>query len=801
MKILGKQIYRFEDVELDPSQGCLRRAGEELAVRQKSLQALLYLVEQRHRLVTKEELIERVWEGIAVTDDALVQLIKEIRQSLGDDSRLPRFIKTVPKAGYRFIAPVEEFVFDLPRAVEMEQHTSVEIEYEEEITEIRGDGERGRERSGDWPRLQRRFLPVGTLPRLVLTAIAVALVAVISLAIYLATKPRRPAEQLGEVALAQLPGKRPIAVMYFDNLSASPELDWLREGLADMLITGLSRSEDLNVLSRRQLQALLERIDRTPGDRTTLDDALRVGQKSRAEVIALGSFARLDGSIRIDVQLHDARTGQPIASESLIVDKPGDILTQIDLLSLKLTAHLGAALNGQQASKRLAQVMTDNLQAYRYYSLAIEKAHALENTEALALLEKAIALDPQFAMAHARIGYVYGMTWVMPEKARPHLEKAFQLSDRLTEKDRLSITAWYEIANLDYPGAIATFRKIITQYPLEVEAYLRLAVLLVGEDRCEESIEVAKQGLLIDPEAKDLYNVLGGDYLNLDRHDEGIRMHQRYVELAPQEPNSHDSLGLSYQWAGRYGDAIQEYNRALALKPDFEVALIHLAHVHFQQGHYQEAIDNYRKYIEIAPSENERGRGHDSVVYAYWKKGDVFSAEREAKKAARNKTSVTWSALLLAVERGDLAAGKLRAERYFAGWPFSDRGARGGLRILHYLRGYVALKSGRASEAIEHFKEALVHRPPVWSIDAFEDCLAGAYLDLGRLDEAIAEYQRVIGINPNYPLAHYHLAQAFERKGEPDKARAAYEQFLGIWSDADSDLPEVVAAKQRLASE
>src|SRR5687767_14460593 len=151
MKVLSKQIYRFDGIEVDPSQGCLRHNGEEISVRQKSLQVLVYLLEQRHRLVTKDELIERIWEGQAVTDDALVQLIKEIRHSLSDNPSQPRFIKTVPKAVYRFIATVEEFYCDLPVAVELEQQTSVEIEFEEEITdEIRGHAGAGRTgRQGD----------------------------------------------------------------------------------------------------------------------------------------------------------------------------------------------------------------------------------------------------------------------------------------------------------------------------------------------------------------------------------------------------------------------------------------------------------------------------------------------------------------------------------------------------------------------------------------------------------------------------------------------------------------------------
>jgi tetratricopeptide (TPR) repeat protein len=521
-----------------------------------------------------------------------------------------------------------------------------------------------------------------------------------------------------------------------------------------------------------------------------------MGQKSRAEVIVLGSFSSLGGSLRIDVQLHDAGTGQPIATERLVVDKPGDILTQIDLLSLKIAARLGAAPDGQQNKKGLAEVMTDNLQAYRCYSLAMGKAWALESTEAIALLERSLALDPQFAMAHARIGYVY-INWGKPDKARPHLEKAFQISDRLTEKDRLLITAWYEIANLDYSGAIITFRKIIAQYPFEVEAYWRLSHLLQGENRLDESVDVAKQGLAIDPEAKDLYNLLGGIYAILSRHDESIRMHQRYVELAREEPNAHDSLGLSYQCAGRYDEAMQEYNRALALKPDFEIALIHLANVHFQMGHYQTAIDHYKRYIAIAPSDEERGRGQASIFYVYLKKGNRYRAEQEAKKAALLTPAVTWAALLFALEQGDLARAERLKEQYLARWSHqTERGARVNRRGYYQLRGYFALKSGHAAEALEEFKAALRNRPPIWNLDWFDDCLANAYLELGQLDEAIAEYERILSLNPNFALAHYHLAQAYERKGEREQARSHYERFLQIWNQADPDLPEVIAARK-----
>ena len=104
----SSHIYRCEDVEIDPSLGCLKRGGVEQHLRQQSFHLLLYMIEQRQRLIGKEELIENFWQGAAVTDNAIVQCIKEIRKALGDDPHEPRFIRTIHKIGYRFIAQVVE---------------------------------------------------------------------------------------------------------------------------------------------------------------------------------------------------------------------------------------------------------------------------------------------------------------------------------------------------------------------------------------------------------------------------------------------------------------------------------------------------------------------------------------------------------------------------------------------------------------------------------------------------------------------------------------------------------------------
>lgn len=782
-----KQTYRFQDIEVDISRGCLTRGNEERHLRQKAFQVLVYLLERRERLVTKEELINAVWKDTAVTDDVLVQCIKEIRRALGDNPHHPQYIKTVPKAGYRFIGSVEETFSGVPAIVQTEEITRVELEFEEDT---------------DLPLLiseTPKLIPTPESrlkfnPKIIFASAAVLiLLAALGFALYF--KQNYSESRSAEVRLPQTPGKKAIAVMFFENQSGNAELDWLREGLADMLIADLSRSAKLTVLSRGQLHLLLGRSRSAANGKIEFHEAMEIARKTQAESIVTGNFVKLGEKIRLDVQLHDAKTGSLAASESLVVERPEQILSEIDLLSLKLLTRLDALPDEQQNHVALARTMTDNLEAYRYYSIGVEKAQAMHNQEAIALFEKAVALDSQFALAHARIGYAYAASWGRAGDGKPHLEKAFRLSDRLTENDRLNISAWYAIANLDYPNAIREYREIINQYPFETEAYWRLGRLLAGEGRMEEAVNVMRQGLAIDAEAKDIYNTLGGVLSEIGRHEEAIAARGRYVALAPEEPNAYDSLGLAYQWQGDYKRAIENYNRALELNPKFEIALVHLANTRAQIGQYREAINLYEKYVQIAPSVNERARGYDNLSSVYLKKGDLNRAEKYVVEALKNRKEYVWNSFVIARLRGDVKKAKDLEEQIFVPALFNDRGARTKRRFEFYNRGYIALKNGRSDEAIAYFKEAVSLPPPIWNIDSYEDCLADAYLELGRYDEAIAEYERVLQLNPNYPLARFHLGQAFELKGLADKAAENYKLFLQIWNQADEDIPELKTAQ------
>jgi len=281
-------------------------------------------------------------------------------------------------------------------------------------------------------------------------------------------------------------------------------------------------------------------------------------------------------------------------------------------------------------------------------------------------------------------------------------------------------------------------------------------------------------------------------------------MFKHYVDLAPQEPNAHDSLAAGLQSAGRYQDAVVEYSRALELKPDFEIAVIHLGNTYFQQGRYLEAIQQYQRYLNIVASTTEKARGYNCIAAVQRLSGKLAESDRAAQLALKTDQTDVSQSMLSALERGDLA----KAERFcdlmqanFKRGDFRGRGGKAALRLPFYFQGYFDLRVGHQAEAIGNFKEALRHAPPYWHSDSFEDCLANAYLELGRLDEAIVEYERVLRLNPNYPRVHYHLAQIYERKGELDRARASYERFLQEWKNADPEVPEIVTARKMLSSQ
>jgi tetratricopeptide (TPR) repeat protein len=477
-----------------------------------------------------------------------------------------------------------------------------------------------------------------------------------------------------------------------------------------------------------------------------------------------------------------------LAAESVTAARLDQLVAQIDFLGVSLAARIDPKPAADRAG--LASLMTSDLEAWRCYSVGLRNAESLQTDEAIRWFEKAVALDPNFAMALARIGYAYSVTGGKLDAGKPYLEKAFRAAGRLSERDRTHIAAWYAIASQDYQEAIRHYSELVTRYPNESEGYFRLAALLEGESRHEEALVVAHRALALDPDDPKLHNLFARLHSEMGRHREALQSAERYVALAPGDANAYDSLGLTLQFAGEYGKALDAYAKALALNPDFGVAFLHRVLAWRYMGREREALQellrDHDPRLSVPPA-----RFLADAAWILWRRGRLSEARAAADRAMTDpaaSANMHWHPAILPGSSKALP----EPERN----PLYGRGARYAPRLQYFSLAEEARLRTRPAERLAHLREAVRRRAAWGSQELMEDALADALLELGRLDEAIAEYERALTVFPGMALARYRLAGAYRQKGATALAQQHYRRFLDLWKNADPDLPEVIDARR-----
>ena len=808
------QGFSFDEFFVDTVRGCLFWHEEERVLRHQTFRVLLYLVEHPDVPVTKDHLADAIWQNASVTDNTLVQCITEIRKALGDDPRRPRYIRTLPKVGYRFLPQVthcfsSEDVLSSPasasssalQAISGQTKSETAAESQIELTSIADEnsligthGQFARRDIFATPRATsatkaRRFghfrlaAVFGAGCGVALVLCASALFMHHRLGSFYKSVPVRASEQLS------------IAIFPFQNQTHKPDLDWLSQGVPDMLTANLRHSQRLHILAPDSLNSAPVAMNLLAGNPAPSE--LRAAHAAHASVFVTGTVTEKGNQLQLDAVLEDARDGRILATEQEKVLEPEEIVLQARALSERLAGHLGVPPSSDPSP---AELMTTSADAYRYYIVGVERAQTFQNAQAIDFLRKAISADPNFAMAYARIGYAYAVSDFDPQQAIPYLQRASQLAKNLPDKDRMYIAAWYAIARADYQDAAKTFAELIERFPDESEPYYQLSRLLHGQEQDDKAIAVLEQGLKRIPNSANLYNALGMSLLTLHRYPEAIRAHVRYEELAPQDPNSHDSLGMTYQQSGDYYGALTEYAHALAIDPEFEPSIVHLGDAYFQQGRYRDAIEAYARYVQITHSQDAKALGYGDLAAVYRAMGDRVLEQKAAASETRENPRAVWDSLLLAWDRSDKPGIDRLEHMLQTGIPNHERGNQSDLRTRLYYQGYLAMKNGDRETAIADFSEALRHLPPSSGIDSHEDCLANAYLEFGMLPEAAKEYERILKQNPNYPMAAFHLGVVYRQMGNIEESQTAFADFLTSWRSADPGIAAVQLAKQQLQS-
>lgn len=553
--------YEFGEFCLDTSKRLLlRHNGQLLPLTPRVFGTLLYLIQHAGRVAGKDELMAAIWPGRVVDENNLSQTISTLRQVLTEGDGRSRCILTVPGRGYRFVCEVREVVGG---------HEP------ERATPAAPDSETVSSGLADSSRVRTANLSPGRV-MLAMVLIVALLVAVVALRPW-----RQPAQKVS------IPTTQTIAVLPFKPLLADGRDDTLDLGMTDMLIAKLSSTRELIV---RPLSSV-----RRYGELS--QDPLAAGRALGVQSVLDGGFQRWGDRIRVTTRLLQVSDGAALWTGSFD-EKFTDVFAVQDVISQRVAAALALQLSGDE-KKRLAKRYTENIEAYQLYLTGrshIEKTTRSEIVKGIAFLQRAIELDPNYALAYAAMADAYRRlpisSDVRPGDAFPQAEaagqKALALDDSIAQTHVALgfIRMWFDWRWVD---AEREFKRAIELNPSDAWARTGYAILLT----------------------------------NLTRKDEAILESQRALELDPVSPIVKSIAAWSFSHAGRDDEAIASLGKAFDIDPNFWIAHFQMGGIYLRQGRYAEAIvelNQAKKFSE------DNAQSISSLGYAWAKAGDPAKA-------------------------------------------------------------------------------------------------------------------------------------------------------------------------------
>ena len=561
--------YSFDSFTLDLATCCLLRDGQEVKLRPKSFEGLRFLVENSGRLVTKDELMQTLWPDSFVTENSLVKCLTDVRLALEDESQ--RYIKTVPRRGYIFIAQVSENSSATGAAVYKDEVEGIRVVIEED--------EQGFETERDGVEATARLSSLSAAPKSIwrgfqsnptLVAISVALVGLaIALSCFLISRRQKQ-------PLTVMP--KSIAVLPFKPLVADSQDESLEMGMADTLITKLSNLSEIIV---RPIGAVrgYNRLDQDP---------VEAGREQRVDAVLDGSIQKSGDKIRVTVRFVNVQDGKQLWTY-VCDEKCADIFTMQDSISEKIAGTLALKLTGEERN-RLGRRYTASMEAYQLYLKGRyfwDQRTEEAMRKALVYFEQAIQIDPNYALAYAGIAHSYTALRArgyVPsaeggQKMKEAVTKAVELDDNLAEAHTAMGT--YKITEFDWTGAETEFKRAIQLNPNYPTAHLWYGFFLEGMGRQDENIAERKRALELDPLNVEINAGLGDAFLNAGLYDKAIEQELKALELSPNSQNAHQYLGQVYLSKGMYDDAISEFQMAWSKGS--------LGHAYAISGHRAEA--------------------------------------------------------------------------------------------------------------------------------------------------------------------------------------------------------------------
>jgi tetratricopeptide (TPR) repeat protein len=647
-------------------------------------------------------------------------------------------------------------------------------------------------------------------------------------------------------------GDASVAVIPFDNQITDPEMDWLGQGLAELLTTGLAQLDALRVVSGQRLYDLLRQEGREGAEAIPNDLAMRLSRKAGARYMVRGTVLGHRDDITLNASLIDVQNGEVAAAARA---RGTDAFVVVDQVSAELSGQILAAAREAQGRPGgllaaelapVAEITTQDIEAYHAYQEGLEAERRFRMAEAKEHYERAIQLDPGFALAHLRLG---GRELEEGNNSRGirELQLAKQNLGAASERDRLLIDGIIAArVQDDEDTARENFQALLDKHPDDREGRLWLWQIAKGDERQR----IIEEAIRLDPYYAAAHNQLAYHLAEKKEFAAADSVIARYAALEPDEPNPRDSRGEILERAGEYEKAREHYREALEVEPTFIYALDHLTRSYFREGRAADARAELEHYLPgVSPEVSARLRvligdtytyegGFDEALRSYHEAEATGVSSGSPELRIEGLTSVAWLTLFT----GRYAECEQTASVLYGIDPFNSTalrvammvaGKQGAIEELERLVEDVLRALGEA----EAFRDLGMGRYEpellpavvryysgepaalVGTLDRLKEEV-GAPLDLFVMWEEVWAHlelgsgERALGMVKNQesriewdgrhrPLTSlrvlYEKGRAHELLGETAEASAAYEKLVAQLGDALAQVPRLADTPERLA--
>jgi eukaryotic-like serine/threonine-protein kinase len=599
--------------------------------------------------------------------------------------------------------------------------------------------------------------------------------------------------------------KDSILIADFVNTTADPVFDGT---LKKALAVDLGQSPYLNVFSEQKIRQTLQFMGRSPDDRVTTDVAREICRRDGIKAMLVGSIDTVGKQYAITLDAVNVGSGDSLARQQAQADRKEDVLNVLHGAATKMRSELGESLASvQKFDKPLSEATTSSLEALEALTMGDDKHWHGDETGALPHYQRAVELDPNFAMAYARLGAVYnnlGQT----EQSEQNRQKAFELRDRASEREKLYITSHYYGDSGQVEKGITALELYRQTYPRDALPYGNLSSIYNQFGQFDTALPLARQAVEIDPEMSSAYENLALAYCGLGRQDEA----RATLNTALQKklsPISSYSMLASLDWAqGRDAEVEKDLQSLSATPEGAVVALRFRAGLAATRGQVRLAHDLARQFEDALERVHLKGRADMETELAsldalVGNKEQAIAEADNALRLSRTFNVLFGSGLTLAAAGQEQKALAL-ADEIQRTRPDDTIAQNVAVPLI---RALVYMLPANPSKAVPDKAIDLLNTAALYGRTNLGILFARgiAYREAGRYAEAQQDLQKlstlkgVRGPDPVIVIGQLELGRVYRKQGDLAQARIAYQNFLAAMKNSDPDVPIIHEAKAEYA--